>query len=677
MLPALLLVIFLYLPGHFLAPCLSRKGDGWAELVLLRAGTGAALATPVLVSLALIGWFTVPAIVVSLGVCSTVAWFFGRGGTEVVRLSRWDLAALGLAASSFALYARPAEYIINSRDPGVYTVVADRMARMGEFLVRDSLVGTVTSFHTFVGSIKYPGFYISGEDLIVPQFFPGPFAWLAFGNLVGGLWGSLYVVPVFGTLSVLAAFLLGTAVFGRWAGFVGAGLLAASYTQIWWSRQPSSEVMTQFFALAGLWLLVRFVRGAGPASGVFAGLLLGGAMLLRVDGFLVAAAVPLLFAYDLLTRGQARRWLFPGIPLALFAGAALLYLYTVGGRYLDNIYSAHGLDGFLDLLPYVLAALALVTGILLYVRRRWGTRLSGWLAVHGGELALVGALVVAGAALWAYFILPVPWTELPINSREFDAYRTQTLVRMVWFTTPVVAALALAGVLLAAYRLDAPKMLVLGAFLISGVLYTAIPNVAPDLPWATRRFIPIALPLLALLAGYAAVEAGKFLGSIWNRRAGVALAGFLAALAFGWTAYTALPVAGARELEGAISAFDRVDAAVPKADVVYVEKPDGHDGFVSTLEYVYGHPALPYSKERFINEIDELEQAGLLEDAVYITDDGGPAPLISGVKFREVGRETVSLPRLNGKEGHEQGVPRGMQSLDMTFRVYEVEEVQR
>ena len=578
---------------------------------------------------------------------------------------------------SFALYARPAEYVVNSRDPGVYTVVADRLARTGELLKQDPLVGAVSSFHPFVGGIKYPGFYISGESLIVPQFFPGPFAWMGFGNLVGGLWGSLYVVPIFGALAVLAAFLLGKEVFGRWAGLVGAGILAVGYTQIWWSKQPSSEVITQFFSLAGLWFAVRFVRGSGRASGVLAGLLLGGAMLIRVDGFLVAAAVPVLLVYDLLTRGPTRRWLWPGVPLALSAGAALLYLNTVGGRYLYTIYSSHGLDGFLGLLPYLLIPALPVAVVSFYARYRWGRQFRGWLEAHGRELALAGALAVAGTALWAYFVLPVPWEELPVASRDFDAYRTQTLLRMVWFTTPAVALLGLAGFLISAHRLDVPKTLLLGAFLASGILYTAIPNVAPDLPWATRRFVPAALPLLSLLAGYAAVEAGRFVGRVWDRRAGVALAGGLAVLAFGWTAYTALPAVQAQELEGSISAFDRVDAAIPEAEVVYVEKPDGHDGSVSTLEYVYGHPALPYSKERFIDEVDELKDAGLLEDAVYITTDGGPAPLISGVDFRQVGREAVNLPRLDGKEGHEKGVPKGTENLDMTFRIYRVEEVNR
>ena len=642
----------------------------------MRIGAGAAVATPVLISLALAGLFTVPIIAASLGLCTVAAWLIGRGGTSYARPSAWDTAALGLVCGSLALYARPAEYVINSRDPGVYVIVADRMARTGEFLKKDPLVDAVSSFHPFVEGIKYPGFYIKGQDLIVPQFFPGPFAWLGFGNLAGGLWGSLYVVPVFGALAVVAAFLLGKEVFGRWAGLVGAVLLAVGYTQIWWSTQPSSEVITQFFALTGLWLLARFVRGAGPASGVMAGLLLGGAMMMRVDGFLAAAAIPVLLGYDFITRSPVRYWILPGIPLALSAGAALLYLNTIGGRYLYVIYSSHGLDSFLGHLPYLLGAAVLLLGAGLYVRKRWGTRLRGWLEAHGGELALSAALIVTGTALWAYFILPVPWQDLPIASREFDAYDTQTLVRMMWFTTPLVALLGLVGFLLAAYRLDTPRTLLLGAFLVSGVLYTAIPNVAPDLPWATRRFVPVALPLLALLAGCAVAEAGKFLGRVWNLRAGVALAGVLTVLAVGWTAHTALPALQVRELNGAVAAFDRLDAKIPAAEAVYVEKPDGHDGVVSTLDYVYDRPALPYSKERFTREIDELDKARLLKDAVYITTDGAPAPLISGVEFREVGSQKMSLPRLEGREGHERGVPKGVEKLEMRFRIFVIEGVE-
>jgi dolichyl-phosphate-mannose-protein mannosyltransferase len=667
----ILILAILYLPGHFLGWRLTRKGDGLFEFLLLRLAASVAVAGPLLTLLALAGWFTVPAIVGTLGACAVAAFLVGRGAKGTVRATRWDLGALGLMVGSFVLYSRPAEYVLNSRDPGVYTLFADRLARTGALLHRDPLVGAVASFHPFLEGKKYPGFYIYGQDLIVPQFFPGPFAFLGLGNLAGGLWGSLFVVPIMGALAVGMAFVLGKELFGRWAGLIGATLLATSYTQVWWARHPASEVMTQLLIIAGLWFAARFARGAGPITGMLSGLLLGGVMLVRVDAFLAAAVVPLLFGYDLLTRRPARRWLYPGIPLALFAGATLLYLNTVGARYLYVIYNEHGLGRALDLAPFAAVIAAVFAGFFLYVRQRWGRRIGAYLEVRGGRFALTGALCLAAAALWAYFVLPVPWESLPDGSRDFEAYRTQILVRLVWFTTPAVAALGLAGFVLAAHRLNAARALLLGALLSFGVLYAAIPNVSPDLPWATRRFVPAFFPALSLLAGYAAVEAGRWLGRTWRPRAGVVLTGSLAVLALGWTAYTTLPILGFRELDGAVGAFERVEREIPGAEIVYMEMPDGYDITASTFEYVYGHPVLPYDRIRFIREVDELDEAGLLEDAVYITVDGGPAPLVSGVSFRQVAKEELNLPRLAPVEKE---LPTQKEALGLTYRIFRVEE---
>jgi hypothetical protein len=672
MLQAILILTVVYLPGHYLGRWMMYKGDGLTELVLLRVAASVAVAGPLLTLLALAGWFTGPAIVATLGLLSAVAFLLGRGKGVEVRATRWDLTTLALVVGSFALYSRPAEYVLNSRDPGVYTLFADRLARTGALLYRDPLVGAAAPFHAFVEGKKYPGFYIYGQDLIVPQFFPGPFAFLGLGNLAGGLWGSLFVVPVMGALCVGVAFVLGKELFGRWAGLVGAALLATSYAQVWWARHPASEVMTQLFVLAGLWLAARFARSAGSVTGVLSGLVLGGVMLIRVDAFLAAAAVPALFGYDLLTRRPALRWLYPGIPLVVFAVVTLLYLNTVGGRYLYVIYTEHGLREALTLAPFGLVAAVILTGIFLYARHRWGHRIGAYLEVRGGRFAFAAALGFAVVALWAYFVLPVAWERLPDGSRDFEAYRTQILVRLAWFITPVVAVLGLVGFVLAARRLNAGRALLLGAFLAFGVLYAAIPNVSPDLPWATRRFVPAAFPVLSLLAGYAAVEAGAWLARIRGPRAGAALAGALAAVALGWTAYTAWPILGFRELEGAVGAFERIERKIPEAEVVYMEMPDGYDITASTFEYLYGRPVLPYDQIRFIQEVDDLDEAGLLEDAAYVTVDGGPAPLISGVEFRQVAQEELRVPRLAAVEKE---LPTEEEKLHLTYRIFCVESV--
>src|ERR671917_1017961 len=421
-LEGLLLLALLYAPGHFLGAGLSRKDDGLAELFLLRASVSLALAAPLLTALALAGLFTATVICASLAALAVAAFFLGLGSEAAGRRGGGDSGALVVVAGSLALYARPAEYVINSRDPGVYFLFADKLARTGALLHRDPLVAAVSTFHPFLEGKKYPGFYLYGQDLVVPQFFPGPFAFLGFGNLVGGTWGSLFVVPVMGALAVGVAYALGSEVFGRWAGLLGAALLGSSYAFVWWSRHPSSEVMTALLVLAGLWFAVRFARGGGPLTGVFAGLLLGGVMLIRVDAFLAAAAIPLLFGFDLLARRPARRWLLPGGPLVLFAGLTLIYLNTLGARYLYVIYTEHHLDKALALWPFAAAVGAVLAGAGFYGRRRWGTRIGTYLEVRGGWLALAGGLCVAAVALWAYFVLPVPWDSLPDGSRDFDAY---------------------------------------------------------------------------------------------------------------------------------------------------------------------------------------------------------------------------------------------------------------
>lgn len=673
----------LYLSGHFLGSRLTRKGDGLAELLLIRVSVAAAISGPLLIALALLGWFKAPVIAGAVGTLAGGTWMISRKQPEFARFQGWDFAALGLSIAGFILYARPAEYVINDRDPGVYTIVAAHLARTGQLLTQDPLVGAVTSFHQFNAWTKYPGFYIYGNDLVVPQFFPGTFAWLGVGNIAGGVWGELYVVPVFGALAAGAAFMLGKELFGRWTGLLGASILAVSYAQVWWARQPSSEVITQFFILSGLWLAARFVkikggtgvvgyRAAGAGTGVLAGALLGGAALVRIDAFLAWAPILLLIGYDLLLRRPVRRWIWLVLPLAIFGTAALLYANTIGGRYLNLIYRKHGLKDALELSPYLLGATVLTALVFWAVYRRWREGFTRWIQAHSSNLAVLGALVVVGAALWAYFYLLQPWDSLPDGAAGFNAYDRQVAVRMVWFLTPAVAVLGMAGFVLAAYRITVARVLLLGSVLSFGVLYVALPNVAPDLPWATRRFVPAVFPGFSLLAGYAIVESGVFLKKVWGLRAGTALSGILAAMVLVWTGYTALPVLKIQELSGAVSSFNRVNQAIPPARVVYVELPGAFDHYGSTLEYLYGRPVLAYDKKLFREEIPNLKQAGLLKDAIYITVDGSPAPAFPGLKLHQLSVEEVSLPRLAPRF---KSLPDSTYNLRAAFRVYRIEEL--
>lgn len=635
---------------------------------MLRVAASVGIATPILILLSLLGWFTRPVIVLSFGLCALISWVFRGERRGFTGFSVWDLVGVGLGATAVAFYARPAEYLLNDRDPGVYALVADKLARTGELISRDPLVGAIVPFHQFTAWTKYPGFYIYGNDLIVPQFFPGPFALLGLGNLVGGLGAELYVVPVLGALSIVGMFLLGRELFGKWAGLIGTVLLIPSFAQVWWARHPSSEIITQFFVVFGLLFAVRFVNGAGRANGLFAGLLLGGAMLVRIDAVLALAAIPLLVGLDWLLRRPVWFWAPLCVPLAVFGGATLLFANTIGGRYLNLIYRRHGLDRLLELSPYLAGALTILVLAIWMVRKRWSGGISRVIAVHGRTFSFGTATILVLAATWAYFVMPVPWSGLPDGIAGFHDYDAQVVLRMVWFITPVVAVLGIAGFLLASYRAGRGTLLLLGAITGFGIAYVALPNVAPDLPWATRRFVPIVFPGFALLAGYAISETGRLLGRLVSPRVGISVAVAASILALGFTVNTALPVYGVRELGGAPEAFDGLNREIPETKVVYVEAPG--DDYASTLDYLYGRPTLAYDRVRFEKEAPKLHQAKLLDDSVYVTVNDKETPSIPGVKMRKVGEEGIQLPRLSPKFKE---VPAEKRSLRAHFRIYRVE----
>jgi hypothetical protein len=114
-----------------------------------------------------------------------------------------------------------------------------------------------------------------------------------------------------------------------------------------------------------------------------------------------------------------------------------------------------------------------------------------------------------------------------------------------------------------------------------------------------------------------------------------------------------------------------VDGEMPDSEVVFMEMPEGYDVTASTFEYLYGRPVLPYDRDRFVREVEDLEEAGLLEDAVYVTTDGGPAPLLAAWDFRQVGSAGVDLPRLAAVEKE---LPTVRERLRLDYRIYRMEE---
>ena len=224
-----------------------------------------------------------------------------------------------LLVGSLLLFAHPFEFITGGADAGVYVNLGASIADTGAILIQDPVTAELppalqtgllreqppTEETQF---IRLPGFYVSetvpGE--VIPQFFPLHPVWLAIAYAVAGVWGALYMTPLWAVLGVWAVFLYGRAVWRWQTGALAAFLLVISPLQMYFARYPTAEPLTQYLTWTGLWCFTGFVtyRGPRPLWGAAAALALGQVFLVRID----ALPMLLLPAGWLLYILISRRW---------------------------------------------------------------------------------------------------------------------------------------------------------------------------------------------------------------------------------------------------------------------------------------------------------------------------------------------------------------------------------
>jgi 4-amino-4-deoxy-L-arabinose transferase-like glycosyltransferase len=181
--------------------------------------------------------------------------------------------------------------------------------------------------------IYLPGFFVSdnGAHTVIPQFYPLHPIWLALAYGVGGIWADLYMTPLWGMLGVLALYFAVREAFDHRLAAVSAALLALTPTQVWFSRYPTSEVLTQFLLFSGLWAFARYIRRGENWAAILAGVALGEVMLTRVDMYFLLGVLPIYAAYLHLQRRLNRHfWLFAGPMLALGSHSLLTRFFRAG-----------------------------------------------------------------------------------------------------------------------------------------------------------------------------------------------------------------------------------------------------------------------------------------------------------------------------------------------------------
>ncbi|MSQ15874.1 MAG: hypothetical protein EXR50_08435 [Dehalococcoidia bacterium] len=546
------LALLLYLSLFSLAALLLAALSLFRPLLLVLAGVG-----------------------ISVGV-ALVVWRVVHAGISAQRLGP-ALGALGIVAVGAVLFSPPAQFILGGWDAGVYYNTGVALAETGSLTWDDELWDNLSDGGKNVLSdsrprlYKYllPGFFVSDSGDIESQLPMLLSIWIGILALFGGQQFALFTPSLLAVLAVFWFYLFGRYLLGsRWA-LVASLLLSTNAVQIWHSRQTLSEVPLQGMIFGALAAAMFFLRYGSSYAALSAGLTLGMMPVVKTEAtfvsiililFLVAAT---LSAAKPMSRGL--RWSLCGYVFGIMFSAA--YYVTVAKMYVFEQLAASR--------SYMVMGTVLVmfgSALSLSICRRYDLprliftqrtlafsafTIFCLIVVSSAGLASENSatanLIGLGAALWNGLFLSSLDGLLLFLGLYFIVMARPNVGR---HNRPAAALLFAASI---------GSLLYLGIF----VSYFRAKDDIPLFFWATRRLVPLVLPLLSLLIAFSLCRISQNL-----KHRGTIFASLAVGLLMFSRIPDTLPVAEHTEYKGAVEQVNQLASSIAKDSVVLFDNDD-------------------------------------------------------------------------------------------------------
>jgi hypothetical protein len=249
------------------------------------------------------------------------------------------------------------------------------------------------------------------------------------------------------------------------------------------------------------------------------------------------------------------------------------------------------------------------------------------------------------------------------------------LVRLGWYLTPLGLLIAVGGLCLALWRgIDrrAAPLLALGLVFSIFFLYNSRNN--PHHIYVMRRYVPVVIPFLMLMAGYGLA----FLGTLLPRR-GQLVSGLLGLCLLSWLLARAGDVILHVEYQGLIAQFEAWSDELGAAPTVFLfndERPVGPAASIGTpLRYLGGATVFDLQEDRLdpallSRQIATWQKAGY---RVIMVEGEEAAPLFADEAARLDAQAVVfRFPMLESSYEHR---PQQIWDIAIPLRYWEVPQL--
>lgn len=484
------------------------------------------------------------------------------------------LALLGAGAATLPAYA----FDLGGRDAGYYVMGSERLRHEGGLKlpidpdVRQGLERFGGGALGIDRQRPFPGLFVTSGGAVIPHgYHVTPAAMAAGASATGG--GGQWVVTLAGAVLVL---LVGAAASllvrpGDRGVALGAAmaLMATDAALIYFSRYPMTEVPSGVVLLTAAIVTALAIRDGGRRAALLAGLALGAAPLVRPDAWPLIAVAPI--AALLLARSGRRDALWFAVGLAPPLVYATVRGLTLTRGYTDETigHVLGGIDGswlVAGIAGAVLAACAACAVLGARGLPRAGGRLERQIL---RLLARVPAVPLAALLVLAGLVLAVAPPTLGL--RIFGTYATAPGLVLAGGG---LAALVLGRGLRTWREAAAIAPLLLLAAIALGLVARDPQVLIPDQYWTARRYLPLALPLTAVLGG-------TMIALAWRGRRGrpggtavAAIAVLLAVAAAAVGLRDARPAITTTEFDGVPAALDALDRQLTGRDPLILVGPN-------------------------------------------------------------------------------------------------------
>lgn len=429
------------------------------------------------------------------------------------------------------LFFPPGENITLHQDDAVFVSHGASIVQTGSLIGRDPLINEVKPkklFYDFrVHYLQFPefGFYM---DLKTNQiefqyldFFPVLLA--VFYSLLG-INFFLYLTPMLALLAVTAVYIVVKHMFSWKVGILSSLFLIFSFPQIWFSRYPCAEVLTQLLVFSGLFMIILMLKHKKSFFTFFSGFIFATLMLVRLDSLFLAWAFVVFFLFLHLTgKLKGKRTLILSFSFLVPYAWALIHNYLFDGSYVfipklfleffKNLFGAQ----FANLHPVSFALFYGFPALVLLVAA---------LSIRSNKM-IPDLFQTINESAWKIirflspFLIGIPFVLLYLTQYPYSQgliAQKQTLLTLQFFLTPLGLGLSLIGLvaIINQHVLNSDFLKLNHSLPILLFILMAVPHIIyyvflnlhnqPVFPWAFRRYVPLLFPFFIICLSFLLVK---------------------------------------------------------------------------------------------------------------------------------------------------------------------------